>query len=133
MSSQSAKERLIEASRVDSTHEAVPSEGKKQDDGKLRYHLMPDAAEQEILAVLDFGADKYGEFNWQEVKPLNTRYYNAMRRHVTAFRSGEREDPETGRHHLAHAACCLLFMLENDLHLAKSEEPLPAMLQRQAI
>lgn len=106
--------------------------GRKEDDGKLRYHVMPDAAEHEVIEVLNFGADKYGEHNWKNVKPLNTRYYNAMRRHVSAFRQGERVDPDSGKHHLAHAVCCLLFMLENDIQESKLDEPLPAMLKRQA-
>jgi hypothetical protein len=32
-------------------------------------------------------------------------------RHVHAWRAGETKDPESGLHHLAHAGCCLLFML----------------------
>ena len=56
----------------------------------------------------------------------------AMRRHVSAFRQGERVDPDSGKHHLAHAVCCLLFMLENDIQESKLDEPLPAMLKRQA-
>lgn len=114
-----------------STQENGPV-GRKDDDEKLRYHVMPDAAEQEVLEVLNFGADRYGEFNWKNVSPLNTRYYNAMRRHVAAFRRGERIDSESGKHHLAHAVCCLMFMLENDIQQSIDDEPVPAMLQRQA-
>jgi len=33
-------------------------------------------------------------------------------RHLTAWWAGEDLDPESGLHHLAHAACCLMFLLE---------------------
>ena len=35
-----------------------------------------------------------------------------MCRHIFAWWGGEDKDPETGFSHLAHAACCLLFLME---------------------
>jgi hypothetical protein len=32
-----------------------------------------------------------------------------------AWKSGETLDPESGKHHLAHAMCCAMFLLERDL------------------
>lgn len=108
--------------RVHTTQSAVKESltaettGKKFDSGKPGYHLMPLAAEQEVVKVLTYGAMKYDEENWRKVKPLNQRYYSAARRHMSAFMTGETRDGESSRHHLAHAICCLLFMLENDLN-----------------
>ncbi len=35
-----------------------------------------------------------------------------MCRHIFAWWGGEDKDPETGFSHLAHAGCCLLFLME---------------------
>lgn len=86
--------------------------GRKDDDGKLRYDLIPARAEAEIVAVLTHGAEKYGEENWRQVPDGVKRYHAAARRHIAAWVLGERLDPDTGQPHLAHAACCILFLLE---------------------
>jgi hypothetical protein len=31
-------------------------------------------------------------------------------RHLVAYQSGEEIDPESGKSHLAHAQCCLIFL-----------------------
>lgn len=85
--------------------------GMKFDGAKPRWSLLPSGTVQQIIAVLEFGAAKYKENNWQNVDRGPERYYNAMMRHVHAWRDGEKNDTESGLHHLAHAGCCLLFML----------------------
>ena len=89
--------------------------GNKYDQGKPRFSLVPQKAMGEFVAVLTFGAEKYGDHNWKMVDGLQTRYFDALHRHLAAFRSGEVRDNESGKHHLAHAMCCLAFMLQNDL------------------
>ena len=37
-------------------------------------------------------------------------------RHLWAWKEGEQVDSESGKNHLAHAMCCLFFMLERDLY-----------------
>ena len=54
-----------------------------------------------------------GENNWALVEP--ERYDDAALRHIQAYLSGEVSDPESGKPHLAHALCCLMFRLELDL------------------
>ena len=54
-----------------------------------------------------------GENNWVLVEP--ERYDDAALRHIQAYLSGELNDPESGKPHLAHALCCLMFRLELDL------------------
>ena len=85
--------------------------GVKYDTGKLRYDLLPVEPIEEVIKVLTLGAEKYSAENWKKVKPYDTRYYNAALRHIQAWRRGERLDEESKLPHLAHAVCCLLFIL----------------------
>ncbi len=85
--------------------------GKKFDEGKLSWALLPIKPLQEIIKVMMFGAKKYGAANWQLLDNAKSRYYDASQRHLTAYWDGEKLDPETGCSHLAHAGCCILFML----------------------
>jgi len=85
--------------------------GKKFDNGKLQWHLLPIRPLKQIVRVMQFGADKYGPFDWQRLKDPEERYYNALLRHIFAWREGEKLDPETGIHHLAHAGANIIFLL----------------------
>jgi len=89
--------------------------GLKYDGGKLDFSLVDDDAEAETAAVLTYGATKYEPGNWSKVDGAGDRYYAALRRHLHAFRKGETLDRETKLHHLAHAACCVHFLLGLDL------------------
>lgn len=90
------------------------STGRKDDVGKLRASLFPLSAFWAVIEVLEFGAARYGVENWREVPEGRTRYYDALLRHLTAWYSGERLDPESGKPHLAHALCCGVFLLALD-------------------
>jgi len=91
------------------------TQGQKFDQGKLRYSLLPTGTVQEVVKVLELGAVKYAPNNWQLVPDARTRYFDAIMRHLHAWWSGEKIDPETGLNHLAHAACSTLFLLYFDL------------------
>ena len=86
--------------------------GRKADLGKLRYDLIPPMALHETVKVLTFGSKKYSDDNWKKVPELKKRYYAAVQRHLWAWFRGEDLDQETGYHHLAHAQCCIMFILE---------------------
>jgi len=88
--------------------------GRKDDADKVRWDLLPVRALHSVAEVLTFGVRKYDENNWQHVRPTR-RYYRAALGHIYARALGEYNDPETGLPHLAHAACCILFLLSNDL------------------
>lgn len=88
--------------------------GKKFDEGKLRYDLIPVKALREVVKVLTFGAKRYGDNNWKITKP-ESRYTAAAMRHGEAYRDNEIHDPDSGLHHLAHRICCDLFLLQIDL------------------
>ena len=89
--------------------------GVKYDNGKPQWSLLPFRALTQVVEVLTYGATKYAPDNWKKVPDARRRYIDAGFRHFTAYASGETHDPETGKHHLAHAICCLLYLIAFDL------------------
>ena len=85
--------------------------GHKNDDGKVRFDLVEPEFEEGIARTLMVGAEKYGPNNWQKVDDAENRYYAALRRHINAWRKGEKNDPEDDVSHLAHAACNIMFLM----------------------
>lgn len=85
--------------------------GTKYDKDKPRWVLLPFKEVEEIVDVLTYGSKKYADFNWQHVKPGKDRYFSAMMRHISAWKNGEVLDQESGLSHLAHAGCCLLYLM----------------------
>ena len=83
----------------------------KFDSDKLPVNLLSSEALLQTAAVMKFGADKYSEHNWRSGFAWSRPLAAAMR-HIMAFNDGEDKDPESGLSHLAHAACCIMFLLE---------------------
>lgn len=101
-------------------------EGVKYDTGKLRYDLMPHDALAEYVGVLTYGAAKYSARNWEAGMDWS-RLYAAALRHLTSWWRGEDTDPESGHPHLAHALCCVNFLLAYQLRQAgRDDRPCPA-------
>lgn len=98
---------------VNKANEALAQIGSamKFDQDKLPLHLLSTEAMNQTAAVLAFGADKYAAHNWRKGFAWS-RPLSAALRHITAFNAGEDKDPESGLSHLAHAACCIMFLLE---------------------
>lgn len=90
----------------------APAIGTKHDHGKPILGAIPPHAELAVGRVLTFGAEKYARGNWDKVEGHENRYMDAALRHLNAHRRGELTDSESGESHLAHAACCILFMLD---------------------
>lgn len=89
-------------------------EGTKFDGEKIRLELFSPWFIEEMGRVLTSGAVKYDDHNW--AKGISTtRLVGAALRHVYAYLKGERNDSEWGYHHLAHAACCCMFLVHQDL------------------
>lgn len=88
--------------------------GRKFDGGKLQYGLVPPNALEAMVEILTFGAEKYEPDNWKRVPDAKRRYFDALQRHLWAWKKGEQCDQETGKNHLAHALCCLMFLYEHD-------------------
>jgi hypothetical protein len=86
------------------------------DINNLFYNLLPDKSIKEIVKVLNYGAKKYSPDNWKHVKPFKIRYMSALLRHLFQwYVLKEKNDKESGFNHLAHSACCILFLLEKEL------------------
>lgn len=112
------KEAAVE---VMETHEATlkklaeseQQEGaKKNDQGKLEWHLLPESALIEVLKVFQMGKNKYGDFNWKKSPGFEwTRLHNSLQRHRSAWLSGQDYDQESGLPELAHLAANALMLL----------------------
>ncbi len=84
--------------------------GIKHDGGKARWDLIPWDGLEEIVNVMTSGAEKYGDRNWEKGLTYS-RVWAASIRHLWKWFHGENKDSETGLSHLAHAGCCILFLL----------------------
>lgn len=87
-----------------------PDEGRKDDGGKARHDLIPPELPDAVAKVLAFGANKYGERNWEKGMAWG-RPFAALMRHMWAWWRGEKYDAETGMSHLWHAGCCIAFLI----------------------
>lgn len=54
-----------------------------------------------------------GQWNWAKGFTWS-RLIGAALRHLFAFARGEDRDPESGLSHLAHAGCCILFLITHE-------------------
>ena len=73
---------------------------------------VPPVGLLEVGRVMAFGAAKYGPMNWRDKDVSFSTYYNAALRHLFEAWDGNDLDAETGAPHLAHAAACLLILLD---------------------
>ena len=90
----------------------VAKEALRFDEGKTNWSLMPFEAVEEINKVLEFGANKYAEWNFVNDGGMkHSRILNSCLRHIFAYMRGQDLDPESGLSHLAHAGCNILFLL----------------------
>jgi hypothetical protein len=89
--------------------------GRKFDGGKPQYGLLPPLALKATVEILTFGAEKYEPDNWKYVPDSKRRYFDSVQRHLWAWKEGEQTDPESGKNHLAHAICGLMFLFEHDV------------------
>lgn len=91
--------------------DGINTSGRKHDSNKPRYSLLPSGTVKQVIQVLEYGAVKYEPENWQHVPSARTRYYDAAMRHIDDWWNGSEIDEESSLPHLAHAICCLLFLL----------------------
>lgn len=84
--------------------------GTKHDAGKAPWHLLAWDAVRLVVLVLEFGAKKYSECNWER-GIVFSRCFAAAQRHMVAWWDREDLDPETQLNHLAHAISELMFAL----------------------
>jgi hypothetical protein len=84
--------------------------------------LIPASLLRAVATVLTFGAKKYCYRNWEKGIAYG-RVFGALMRHAWAWWGGEVTDPESGKSHLWHAACCLTFLIEYERRVAAGTLP----------
>lgn len=77
--------------------------GKRFDDGKPRYDLVPPEAMDALADHYRKGAQKYTDRNWERGMAWG-KCFASMMRHAWAWLRGEEIDPETGTHHMIAVA-----------------------------
>lgn len=91
---------------------------------KLPMDLVPPALLRHTAEAFANGAKKYGPYNWREAKISSSVYYAAALRHLTDWWDGEDLAPDSGVHHLGHAAACLALILDTmDSDLLNDNRP----------
>lgn len=98
-------ERRNAAPVVMPTEVVTNAAGAKQCATAYRVDLLPPLATLAVGAVLQEGAEKYGEENWRGI-PVKENINHALI-HLFAYLGGDKQEP-----HLDHAACRILFALE---------------------
>lgn len=86
------------------------TEGRKDDAGKPPYHLIAPELLSAIAEILEFGAKKYAPRNWEKGMAWH-RPFRACIGHMWDWWRGAGPDAETGKSHLWHAACCIMFLI----------------------
>jgi len=84
--------------------------GIKFDEDKLPYHLIAPELLSSVAEILAFGAKKYIPRNWEKGMAWH-RPFRACIGHMWDWWRGAGPDPETGKSHLWHAACCIMFLI----------------------
>ena len=105
------------------TPEDLHKPGVKDDKGKPPVGLVFESFPRALLAIADvagMGAKKYTRGGWQTVENGDTRYTDAMGRHILNKYIDGHNDPESELPHLAHAAWNALAVLE--LYLRENTE-----------
>jgi hypothetical protein len=89
----------------------------KFDSEKLRYDLVPMDALDEVVKRFTHGAAKYAPDSWKKLDNAVERYSAALMRHYSAYRQGERLDPEApGLSHIGAVAWNALALVWFELH-----------------
>lgn len=83
--------------------------GYKADTMKLRMELIDPIAMEGLAGVLTFGAQKYGDRNWEKGIEW-TRIFGSIARHLNAMQKGEDYDPESGMPHCDHLLTNAMFL-----------------------
>lgn len=93
--------------------------GIKNDSGKRQWWYMDTFWQdlEQVVDVLEYGDSKYSAddgSNWKRLDNPEQRFNDALLRHNLAYRKGEKNDPETGKSHLAHLITNALFLMYFD-------------------
>lgn len=122
-------EPCLDSVMSDETREEPPNGALKFDGEKPRMDLLDRYAIEQLASVLTFGAKKYAAHNWRKGLQYS-RLVAAAMRHIQAFNDGEDNDPESGLSHVAHAMCCMMFLLGTINHRPDMDDRWPTTLEK---
>jgi hypothetical protein len=77
--------------------------------GKPRWSLLPQSSLIPMVRVLEFGAEKYGNHNWQKGLSV-VEICESLKRHLDSFMEGEDTDFESFLSHIGHIQCNAMFL-----------------------
>jgi 5'(3')-deoxyribonucleotidase len=106
---ENVKKKDKELKKVNNKEKYTDGGGLRFNEGKLRYDLVEPRAHRDMVEVLTDGAKKYADRNWERGMDW-TSVIQSLKRHIAAFEMGEDYDLESGRLHMAHAACNVHFL-----------------------
>jgi len=83
--------------------------GKRFNQNKPKWSLVPQSALIPMVRVLEFGAKKYDTFDWQKGLSI-VEVCESLKRHLDAYMEGEDLDQESGLSHIGHIQCNAMFL-----------------------
>lgn len=89
--------------------ETKPKYADRDNGGKLEWDQVDFESLEPLVEVLMFGETKYSRDNWKKGQ-LITELLGSLFRHIIAFQKGEDLDSESGKSHIGHAMCNLMFI-----------------------
>ncbi len=107
------QEELLRYGKMEWHKEPLKDKAKTYDEGKPPLAWLPWDGVDEVAMVQAYGHAKYKDFNNFRKGMEVSRNLSCAIRHIRAYMNGEDLDTESGRNHLAHACCRLLFVLQN--------------------
>lgn len=100
------------------------AQGVKFDEDKLPYHLIAPEFLSAVAEILQYGAKKYSPRNWENGMAWH-RPFRACLGHLWDWWRRAGPDPETGKSHLWHAACCIMFLIVYEArNLGEDDRPM---------
>jgi len=96
--------------------EAYPDDNPKTVIGlsKPSTWAIPGVALLHLGKAMADGMRKYGLMNWRTKKVSSSVYFDAIERHLIAWKDGENLAADSGCHHLAHVMACCAILLDAD-------------------
>lgn len=81
----------------------------RNNSGKPRPTLVPVEWIEELMAVMEVGAKRYGETNWKKGMPFN-ECIDSLERHLIQFKKRIDTDPDDGLSTITKVAVNALFL-----------------------
>ena len=94
--------------------------------GKVKFSMVPLPLLAGAARVLMAGAIKYAAWNWAKGSKWSQSFDCACRHLFKWWFCREDIDPESGRHHLDHVLCNVLFLRHNTLSYQEGDDRPPA-------